>query len=256
MKNYLTLFFLFIATTLFSQDAIYKIDNTKIDGKVLEINSTEIKYKIASHPDGPLYVIKRSDVVMVVYQNGSHDTFSDVSKGMDTNFCRNHMGLDMAEFISLSAGVIYERIIGKKGYCGLRVPFSVGLTNRYSYYNNYPYGKIFSTGVNVVYYPTGQSALKYFTAPYFEWGMFRYSHGYYYRSVASSSPYYYRYSDGQHLAGGILNGLVYRPTQHFSLTVSAGLGLEKNETHRTHESIEPHLKANVIIGYRFCFCGE
>ena len=44
--------------------------------KVLEITSTEIKYKKWNNQDGPTYSIDRSEVVSINYENGEVDCFS------------------------------------------------------------------------------------------------------------------------------------------------------------------------------------
>jgi len=45
------------ALVSFSQNVIYKKDNTKIEAKILEINQVEVRYKIFANPDGPLYIM-------------------------------------------------------------------------------------------------------------------------------------------------------------------------------------------------------
>lgn len=59
-----------------AQDQIFKKDNTKIDAKILEINQTEIRYKLFTYQEGPTIVISKSDVAMIIYQNGSHEVFN------------------------------------------------------------------------------------------------------------------------------------------------------------------------------------
>ena len=53
-----------------AQDVIVKKDGTTILSKVLEISSTEIKYKKWSNQDGPMYSIDKSEVHSINYQNG------------------------------------------------------------------------------------------------------------------------------------------------------------------------------------------
>lgn len=67
----------FLSARLFSQDQIFKKDNTKLEVKVLEVNPNEVKYKLKSNPDGPLYVISKSDIAVIIYANGEHETFAD-----------------------------------------------------------------------------------------------------------------------------------------------------------------------------------
>src|SRR6218665_214442 len=51
-------------------------DGTEAKGKVTEITPTEIKYKKCDMPDGPVYVVRKSDVFMVRYANGEKEIFS------------------------------------------------------------------------------------------------------------------------------------------------------------------------------------
>jgi len=113
------------------------------------------------------------------------------------------------------------------------------------------YSKIFNVGLDFLYFPTGQGRIRYYAAPYFEFGIYNYT---YYRYIPYDGSYYvpsYDYYKGQRLAGGIKNGLLFQPTRHFSISTDFGFGIKKDETSRINETIESHFKANLIIGYRF-----
>jgi hypothetical protein len=62
-----------------AQDVILKKDNTTVLSKVLEISSTEIKYKKWNNQDGPTYSIGLSDVLSITYENGEVDKFKENS---------------------------------------------------------------------------------------------------------------------------------------------------------------------------------
>lgn len=80
MKKAALLFVLLCVSLMtMAQDVIVKKDGTTILSKVLEISSTEIKYKQWTNQDGPLYSINRSEVISINYQNGSVEQFSNVS---------------------------------------------------------------------------------------------------------------------------------------------------------------------------------
>jgi len=77
MKQFLLLFMAVFFTSLaFSQDAIITKEGKKIESKVLEINENDIKYKNFDNPDGPIYTMKKSDIVSILYENGSVDVFT------------------------------------------------------------------------------------------------------------------------------------------------------------------------------------
>jgi len=46
-----------------------------INAKVLEVTTSEIKYKKTDMPDGPIYSILKSDVLIIRYNNGTKDLF-------------------------------------------------------------------------------------------------------------------------------------------------------------------------------------
>ena len=68
---------LFATQILSAQDVIVKKDNSTILSKVLEISDIEIKYKKWNNQDGPIYTIKKTDVVSINYQNGDIDKFDN-----------------------------------------------------------------------------------------------------------------------------------------------------------------------------------
>jgi len=61
-----------------AQDKIYTSDNSIIVAKVLKVGSTEIEYKKFSNLNGPSYLISKSNVNMIVYENGEKETYSRI----------------------------------------------------------------------------------------------------------------------------------------------------------------------------------
>ncbi|OFY85476.1 MAG: hypothetical protein A3F72_09880 [Bacteroidetes bacterium RIFCSPLOWO2_12_FULL_35_15] len=78
MKKILTLFaiFLLISSINKAQDTIIKINGDTVLAKILEINSTEIKYKKFNFQDGPTYVENKSEIKQITYSNGLKEVFS------------------------------------------------------------------------------------------------------------------------------------------------------------------------------------
>lgn len=58
-----------------SCDIIFLRNGDEVSAKVLEISPIEVKYKKCNLPDGPLYIVKKSDVFMVKYLNGTKEVF-------------------------------------------------------------------------------------------------------------------------------------------------------------------------------------
>lgn len=76
------------AITSDSCDLIITLSGNEIRSKVFEVGEVEIKYRKCDFQTGPLYTIKKSDVFMIKYSNGSKDVFekkeSNASDDKDT----------------------------------------------------------------------------------------------------------------------------------------------------------------------------
>jgi hypothetical protein len=71
---------IFTITLCFSQDIITKNTSEDIQAKVLEVTTTEIKYKNFNNQTGPTFSILKTDVLMVRYENGTKDIFNTDKK--------------------------------------------------------------------------------------------------------------------------------------------------------------------------------
>lgn len=66
-------------TTSDRPDIIYKIDNTNILAIINEVTDTEVVYRRASNPTGPLFRTRRSEIQSVRYANGETEEFTKIS---------------------------------------------------------------------------------------------------------------------------------------------------------------------------------
>lgn len=81
-----TLFLLCIAGMATAQDVIVMKDQSTVMTKVLEITSTEIKYKKWNNQDGPTYSVLRSEVASINYENGEVERFLDNPISQQNNY--------------------------------------------------------------------------------------------------------------------------------------------------------------------------
>jgi hypothetical protein len=71
MKYFLVLLTgIFFTTLAYSQDIIIKRNGSQIKGKVVEVGTTEIKYKLPDNLDGPLYAVDKNSISKIIYENG------------------------------------------------------------------------------------------------------------------------------------------------------------------------------------------
>jgi hypothetical protein len=63
-----------LVTALKAQDKIYRKNGQVLKVKILEISSSEIKYRIFNEPDGPIYVLEKDRIKKIQYENGRVET--------------------------------------------------------------------------------------------------------------------------------------------------------------------------------------
>lgn len=84
IKTILLFSFLLALGRANAQDLIIKNAGDEIKAKVLEITSTEIKYKRYDNPDGPIIALAKSDVLLIRYENGTKEIFQNKSEQRST----------------------------------------------------------------------------------------------------------------------------------------------------------------------------
>ena len=85
MKKFAFVFILLfsLAGTMMAQDIITTKEGKDIKAKVLEINSTEIKYLDFENLEGPQYILNKSDILLIRYENGKNEVFTENTKPKD-----------------------------------------------------------------------------------------------------------------------------------------------------------------------------
>jgi hypothetical protein len=78
-----TLTVIFTLGICFSQDVITKKSGEDIQAKISEITTTQIKYNRFDNLKGPIYSIDKSEVLMIRYENGTKDIFTESNKSTE-----------------------------------------------------------------------------------------------------------------------------------------------------------------------------
>ena len=73
-------------------DILVLKNGDEVKAKVLEISPIEIKYKKCNMPDGPLYVVKKSDVFMIKYANGTKEVIKSEAAESNNTPTNNYNG--------------------------------------------------------------------------------------------------------------------------------------------------------------------
>lgn len=79
MKKYFLLILLTMTFCAYSQDVIITKNAEKLEVKIIEVSSSEIKYKKLNNLEGPTFVLSSSEIATIIYENGDIQTFEDKS---------------------------------------------------------------------------------------------------------------------------------------------------------------------------------
>lgn len=113
MKKLLFLF-LVISNVINSQDVITKNNGEDIKSKVLEVGEESIKYKKFSNLNGPTYTLKKSEILMIRYENGEKDIFnnnSSTTKPLEENIEKPNKTEGYEGLIIMKNGEMFDAII-------------------------------------------------------------------------------------------------------------------------------------------------
>lgn len=113
MKKVILFMVLFASTlTASAQDVIVKKDGSTILSKVIEIGTTEIKYKKWNNQNGPNYSIAKSEIQAINYENGEKEIFGEeVVTQPQQQFNYNDYSSQMAESMAASNRLQREKLL-------------------------------------------------------------------------------------------------------------------------------------------------
>ncbi len=101
---------LLTAFTSKAQDTIIKRNNEKTAAKIIEINSTEIKFKRFDYPEGPVFTLKNWEIKYIIYANGVKELFENypIPATAETSTKSNFSILPAGEFYYYKGLIITE----------------------------------------------------------------------------------------------------------------------------------------------------
>jgi len=110
----------FVSASLNAQDKVYRKNGEVLKVKIIEISSTEIKYRIYGETDGPIYVLEKDRIKKIEYESGrvenptidikDPEQYADqLKKAIKINFLSPLFGYTQINFEkSLGVGKSYE----------------------------------------------------------------------------------------------------------------------------------------------------
>lgn len=93
---------IFSAAALSAQDLITKRNGEDIVAKVLEITPDEVKYRLYDEPDGPVYTVRKSELLLIRHASGRNEIFNN------TGFHDSYAVARREPVSGLSAGMKYK----------------------------------------------------------------------------------------------------------------------------------------------------
>jgi len=90
MKNLLLLIVLIMSLSIKvdAQDTLRMKSGENFKVKVIEVGTTEVKYKKIDNLNGPIFTILKSDLLMIGYENGTIDNFSNIQNIVENNLLK------------------------------------------------------------------------------------------------------------------------------------------------------------------------
>lgn len=106
--------------SVYSQDVITKKSGEDIQSKVLEVTTSEVKYKKFDNQSGPTFTILKSEILMIRYENGSKDVFNETNSSTNSDLCmqgqqdskQNYTGKKSGAGWTCATTILFSPLIG------------------------------------------------------------------------------------------------------------------------------------------------
>lgn len=202
---------LFFAGLVKAQDIITKNDSSKVQAVVLEINPTQLRYKLFHYPDGPLITENKAQLAYITFKNGLTERFPKevpARKAYDPNAYnldkvpvapydprarakkyealyerKNYIGFNYLALLNTAFGFNYMRDL-KKAQLVIHVPFALGfgtplITNlvyggSYDTFKAVRYEKMnYRLGISPLFSPSMKSPVNFLIGPSYTFSEYR-----------------------------------------------------------------------------------
>jgi hypothetical protein len=250
MKNLLTSCFVLLVASAFAQDTIVRTDSAKIVAKVLTIDNKTITYQRYSSPDGPTYVIYRTEVARIAYADGFTEKFGKRGSTDPVVLKKNSVSVTITDAVSGMLTLNYERIFWND--IGIRLSASRGMLasklpdgNRSYFYGAHFYYSRFkpiSLTLDVHYYAHKSANISYYVGAAMEYGQsqqFIWGGWYPYPNDHRTTEYY---------MAGLTNGVALRSHGPISLDLYTTFGFARDYR---WDNLEAAARFGFNVGYRF-----
>ncbi|MFN4123016.1 MAG: hypothetical protein ACK4GL_06900 [Flavobacteriales bacterium] len=256
------------AVISFAQDIIYLKDGTNIVSMVVAVDKRTVKYKKPSGK-GPINEIAKSRVIKIQYESGAIDDFTISTRdtvffsrtGIDDAFFPNSyltdlkdniISLNLFDFFDLGVGMAYERVFDG-GTKSLRIPAFFSLRDTLGPFSDRFGFKTFETGLDLLFYPTGQGRLKYSVGPSIRYGGFRIYEDQFVLDPVTGFGYFISSNrNTSTFAFGVNNFITLMASNNLYFSGNMAIGVRKiNDYPDKSRATRTHFNIGMHLGYRF-----
>lgn len=242
-------------SVLKAQDMLQLTNGTELKVSVIEIRDKTVSYKIFERQDGPIYIINKSEIANIIYQNGQTEVYNRMKTPTETTtpenvvktpkFGRNIFLIHVSDLFYLNYTMSFERQ-SADGKFGFQIPVSIGLEQSGDGIGIGTFQNIFYSGLGLKYYPLGQRKVSYFFGPSVKIG------------VGESFDFSSESDKANFVKIHFNNGLLITPAGGFTLSVIGGIGVRafditKNQSYSNYDDLKgftPSGYLSFMLGYR------
>jgi hypothetical protein len=258
----------------FSQDVLYTVSGKKLETKVVEINTTDIKYKNPENLEGPTYVISKSDIVLIQFANGLTQiinpnppsvnpaktetviTTPKVADKQKPNLYYLNPNLISINALALANGdvtLMYDRDLlnshlGISFLGGYNFNSRMGGLNAMIADSKDKAKKLYDAGIGINFMPKNTKRTQYFVGLLGKYMAYNYQNA----VDTTNNQIHYESAQGYQLAIMITNGWVYHISPNFNFKIFGSFGFPVNAPELKPEYIgAPKAYLGYCFGYRF-----
>jgi hypothetical protein len=253
-----------LAVSLNAQDQLFRTDNSSLKVKIVEVGPDEIKYKLFSNVSGPTYVESRSNVSLIVYENGKHEVINATTAAPPPQTAANvpdemqpmpyvmsrkdsltyyqhgsNISLNFLTFFNNEVGFIYTKEFFASNF-NIMIPFGFGVTDppitnsvyfdKSSLASTFNSGKkLFEIGFGIHYYPSLKTNVNYYIGPMLRY--LQYDGVHTYQQIigpGSLSVSTIKYVTLSRYCFTVTNGLIFRTRSRLTVNFFASLGFKND----------------------------
>jgi len=241
-----------------AQDQLFKKDNSKLLVKITEVSPDEIKYKLYNNLNGPTYVVLKSEVSLLIYENGQYEVINSspasvtyqpqslvltprpvlgMSKADSLKYYKysSSLSINFLNFFNNEVGLIYQKDFLKNNF-NIIIPLAIGIQSpavtQSVYFSNTSGSinldrKLFEAGFGINYYPSLKFPVNYYIGPTFRYMQYDCQQNYIY-ALQNNPITITKNGTLSRYCISITNGFIFRTKSRITLNMFGSIGFKND----------------------------